>query len=53
VLGDVNGLDGPDFIFQADANQSFDLIAIPEPVTASLSLLGLGALGMAIRRRRA
>jgi len=58
-LGGANGLAGPDFQFQADANFSFN-VSIPEP--ASFIQLGLGVLtalgfatGMKVagRRRRA
>lgn len=41
--------------FQADGNQSFLVeTAVPEPVTAGLSIIGLAGLGVAtLRRRRA
>jgi hypothetical protein len=48
VLGAVNGINGPDFQFQADANQS---LLIPEP--GSLALIGLGLFALGGLRRRA
>lgn len=45
---------GPDIIFQTDA--SMDLSGpdtfIPEPITASLGMMGLGSLALSVRRRR-
>jgi hypothetical protein len=50
-MGLVNGVTGPDFLFEADANQVFDIFAdIPEPATAALGIMGLA--GLALRRRR-
>ncbi len=46
VLGTVNGTDGPDFLFQADANMAF----APEP--GSIALLGAGLLGLGFGARR-
>jgi hypothetical protein len=51
-IGPVNGLSGPDFQFQLDANQSFNLEVIPEPVTAALGMMGLSSLALALLRRR-
>lgn len=52
-LGAVNGASGPDIQFQIDLNQSFDVRIIPEPLSAATGLMGLSALGLALRRRRA
>jgi hypothetical protein len=49
TVGTVNGISGPNTMFQTDANLSPNLVAIPEP--ASLSLLGLGLSALAARRR--
>lgn len=50
--GMVNGVSGPDFQFQADANTSFQVSAIPEPGTYALLLGGLGLVGFVAGRRR-
>ena len=50
--GAVNGVTGPDFQFQADANTSFQVSAVPEPETYALMLGGLGLIGFVARRRR-
>lgn len=45
---------GPSVQFQADGNSPVDGQAlIPEPVTSTLGLMGLAALGLTLRRRRA
>jgi len=48
-IGAVNGVTGPDFIFQADANTSFARV-LPEPAT--LGLFGLALAGLGFVRRR-
>ena len=51
-LGAINGLNGPDFQFTADASTGFVDAVVPEPMTASMSLIGLGGLLIGARRRR-
>lgn len=51
TLGATNGVNGPDIIFQADGNNSFDLAQVPEPSTFVLSGLGLLMAGGLLRRR--
>jgi len=49
----INGLTGPDFQFQADANSSFQTAAVPEPATVSGALVGIGLIALrAFRARR-
>jgi len=48
-VGAINGISGPNFIFQADANSSFSR-AVPEP--GSLALAGLALAGLALVARR-
>jgi hypothetical protein len=48
-IGAINGIIGPNFQFQADANSSFTRQAIPEPGT--LALLGAVCMGAFLRRR--
>jgi len=51
MLGVVNGVVGPDFQFQADANMSFS--TVPEPTSITLLAIGLfGTLGRAALRSR-
>lgn len=45
-IGPINGVTGPDFLFQADANSSF----VPEP--SSVALFGAALLGFAFSRKR-
>ena len=48
-VGAVNGLTGPDFIFQADANSSFTR-SVPEP--GSLAIVGVALAALSFVRRR-
>ena len=52
-IGTVNGLNGTDFQFQADANFSFIAASVPEPasiIQASLGLLAVLGLAAWVRR---
>lgn len=49
-VGAINGVNGPDVMFQVDFNSRFSVI--PEPMTAGLGLMSLGALALGMRRRR-
>ncbi|MFC6668960.1 hypothetical protein [Marinobacterium aestuariivivens] len=44
-IGDINGFSGPDILFQADANQAFEAVPVPEPDTVLFFALGLLFLG--------
>jgi PEP-CTERM motif len=54
TLGSVNGrvIDGPNVMFQADANASFEAATVPEPSTIALAGLGLLMVAGFMRRRR-
>ncbi|MBS0446954.1 MAG: PEP-CTERM sorting domain-containing protein [Proteobacteria bacterium] len=52
INGFSNGNSTQDFQFQADANQSFNALVIPEPGTIALVGIALAGLGVASRRRR-
>ncbi|MEX0775766.1 MAG: hypothetical protein WD042_08655 [Phycisphaeraceae bacterium] len=52
--GPVGGAGSEDIQFQTDTNMSFSQATtiIPEPITAGLSLMALGGLGVSVLRRR-
>lgn len=50
-IGLINGVTGPNFQFQADANTSLTVRAIPEPGTLGLLGLAVGGLAWFGRRR--
>jgi len=51
-LGTVNGLNGTNFIFQADANTSLVVASVPEPATIALLGLGLVMIPVLSKRRK-
>lgn len=49
-IGAINGVSGPNIMFQTDANNSFIATTVPEP--GVLALLGISLLGLGLTRRR-
>lgn len=54
-IGAINGINGPDFLFQSQANNDFTAAAVPEPSTISMALTAIGLITLAgvrnLRRR--
>lgn len=50
-IGAINGVSGPDFLFQSQANNSF---SVPEPssITMAVTAMGIASLAGFLRRRR-
>jgi hypothetical protein len=55
TVGAVNGLSGPDIVFQTDTNETFAQVdaAVPAPLAGPVGLLGLGVVVMGTFGHRA
>ncbi|MBK9326576.1 MAG: flocculation-associated PEP-CTERM protein PepA [Thiobacillaceae bacterium] len=52
TIGAINGISGPNVMFQTDGTASFNGTTVPEPGSLALLGLGLSAMGFVATRRR-